>query len=132
MKQWHFFDKVYRRWVTLLICSYDDLKKDLLDLGCSQDVMDCVVPAKGLCVELNDDNNTTGQRCTVVWMPEWETATFVHELSHLVMMCFTQTNVPISRDNTEAFAFYIEFWFNEMQRARRKFPNGNEPKDAKN
>lgn len=131
IKQWHFFDKVYRRWVCLEIGNFEEFRDEVRSMGANDEVMDCVVLAKGLCIELNDGNNTGGQRCTIIWMPEYDTATLVHEISHLVMMCFTQIGVPISRENTEAFAFYTEFWFNEMQRARRKFPNGKPPKLAK-
>jgi hypothetical protein len=131
MRQWNFYDRVYRRWVCLEIGSFEEFKTEIESLGASRDVMECIVVAKGLCIELNDGNNTTGQRCTIIWMPKYETATLVHEISHLVMMCFEQVGVPISRDNTEAFAFYAEFWFGEMQRARKKYPDGKPPKLAK-
>lgn len=131
MTQWHFFDKVYRRWVCLEIGGYDEFRDEVKSFGANGEVMNCVVPAKGLCLELNHDNNTSGQYCLIIWMPKFETATLVHEISHLVMMCFTDVGVPISRENTEAFAFYSEFWFNEIQRARKKYPHGKPPKLAK-
>jgi hypothetical protein len=129
MKQWHFYDRVYRRWVCLFIGEfqefYDDLKRDEFS------ELDLITPAKGLTVELNDENNTAGQRCTIIWMPVYEAATLVHELAHLVMFQFDQIGIPISKENTEAFAFYQEYWWTEIQRARRKYPAGRPPKDAK-
>lgn len=129
MKQWHFFDKVYRRWVVLFLGTLDEFK-DELRLQKYHEV-DELEDAKGMCIELTESNHDSGQKCTIIWMREWETATLVHEITHLVMMCFDQVGVPISRENTEGFAFYAEFWFNEIQRTRRRFPSGNEPKEAR-
>lgn len=129
MKEWHFYDKVYRRWVCLFIGDYDKFYEDLKNDGYTG--LEAVEYAKGLCVELNDGNNSNNQRCTIIWMPVFETATLVHEITHLVMMQFDQVGVPISRDNTESFAFYTEYWFTEMLKARRKFPDGKPPKEAK-
>lgn len=130
MKEWHFFDKVYRRWVVLFIGSFEDFKKELEANGYKdmEDLQDC----KGMCVDLLPENNTAGQNATIVWLKEWELATLVHEITHLVMMLFDQVLVPISRDNTESFAFYAEYWFTEITKARRKYPNGRTPKEAKN
>lgn len=129
MRHWHFYEKVYRRWVVLMIGGFDEFKGELEANGFKE--MDCIEDAKGMCVELLPENNEAGQNCTIIWLKEYETATLVHEISHLVMMCFTQTSVPISRDNTEAFAFYMEYWFAEIQRIRRRFPDGRTPAQAK-
>lgn len=85
--------------------------------------------AKGMCIELNYDNSK--QYCSYVWLKEYESATLIHELTHLVMFQLDEVGVPISRDNTETFAFYTEYWWTQIQRARKKWPDGNKPKDAK-
>lgn len=129
MKQWHFFDKVYRRWVVLMIGSLKEFRSELEANGYKE--LEHIIEAKGMCVELMPENNTANQNCTIVWLNGYETATLVHELTHLVMMNFDQVGLSISRDNTEGFAFYMEFWFNEMMRARKKYPNGRTPKQAR-
>ena len=130
MKEWHFFDKVYRRWVVLFIGDHKELAAELKANGYTDDT-EWFAEALGACVELNATNNDQNQNATVVWLKEYNTATLVHEIAHLVMMLFDQVGVPISRDNTEAFSFYSEYWYNEINRARRKHPNGNRPKDVK-
>jgi hypothetical protein len=127
MKEWHFFDKVYRRWLVLQIGPLEKLKAELE--ASKYQHMDFIIDAKGYTLELNSENSD--QNCMIVWLREYEAATLVHELAHLVMMYFDQVGVPVSRDNTEAFAFYQEYWWNEIQRARRKYPNGKSPKEAK-
>lgn len=122
MKQWHFYDKVYRRWVVLIIGSLEDFRKELED--CKFDDMDSIYEAKGMVVELTNSNNTTGQRCNMLWLNGYETATLIHEIVHLVMYQFEEVGVPISKENGESFAFYTEYWFSEVQKARRKFPDG--------
>ena len=129
MKQWHFFDKVYRRWLVVVLCSLEDLRKDLEDNSYTH--MDEIIPAKGMLINMTPENTSTGQNCYIIWMPVWETATLVHELSHLVMYSFDDVGIPISIDNTEGFAFYLEYWFNEIQRVRRRYPEGRAPKYAK-
>lgn len=127
MKQWHFFDRVYRRWVVLMIGKYEDFQQEMKD--CEYTEAQYLEPAKGMCVELTHENSK--QNATVVWLAEWETASLVHEIAHLVMMCFDQCRIPISSENTESFAFYSEYWWTQFNRARKRYPNGNEPKDAR-
>lgn len=129
MKQWHFFDKVYRRWVVLFIGSLDEFRDEMKSIGYKD--MDFIIEAKGMTIELNPESNDLKNDATVIWLNGYETTTLIHEITHLVMMLFDQVGVPISRDNTEAFAFYSEYWFSQIQKARRKWPNGNTPKDAK-
>ena len=130
MNEWHIFDKVYRRWLVLLIGSEDKFIDNLKVNGYTDDTewfKDC----KGACIELNSSNNTNNQNVTIIWLKEYETATLIHEIAHLVMMLFDQVGVPISRENTESFSFYSEYWFTQIQRLRRKYPKGNKPKDAR-
>lgn len=129
MKEWHFFDKVYRRWVVLFIGGLDDFKAEMKSIGYKE--LDFIIDSKGMTIELCPENNDKGNDATVIWLNGYETNTLVHEITHLVMMLFDQVGVPISRDNTESFAFYSEYWFSQIQKARRKFPKGNKPKDAR-
>lgn len=127
MKQWYFYDKVYRRWVVFHIGPFEELQKEMEDSNYieRQELRD----AKGMCIELTYENSE--QYCCYLWLKEYESATLVHEITHLVMMQFDEVGVPISRENTETFAFYAEYWWTQIQRARKKWPNGNEPKDAR-
>ena len=127
MKQWHFFDRVYRRWVVLHIGPLEEFKEEMN--ACEYTEMYELHDAKGMCIELNETNSK--QKCCYIWLKEYESATLVHEITHLVMMQFDQVGVPISRDNTEAYAFYAEYWWTQIQRARKKWPNGSTPKDAR-
>lgn len=130
MKQWHFFEKIYRRWVVVFEGSEEELVEELKLSGYKED-MTWFKGANGACLELNSENNDNGNDATVVWLRKFDLPTLVHEVSHLTMMLFEQVGVPISRENTEAFSFYNEFWFTEIQKTRRKFPDGNKPKDAR-
>jgi hypothetical protein len=129
MKQWHFYDKVFRRWVVLQISSYEEFEEEMVNCGYKE--MEYISDAKAMCVELNKDNNTTDQYCVFMWLKKWENSSLVHELSHLVMMHFEEVGIPISSANTETFAFYMEYWWNEIHRVRDKFPNGRTPKEAR-
>lgn len=129
MKEWHFFDKVYRAWVVLVIGDFDSFKKFMT--GTTYKHTDELHDGAGYCIGLNSTNTTNGNDCCVIWLKRFESACLVHELSHLVMMVFDAKGVPIAQDNTESFAYYQEFWFNEIQRTRRKYPNGRSPKEAR-
>lgn len=129
MIQWHFYEKVYRRWVVVMVGTLDELKDELRAIEYKE--VGELYAAKGMCIELGEYNNTTGQNATIIWLREWETASLVHEIVHLVMMLFDQVQIPISRDNTESFSFYTEYWFSEIQRVRRRLPNGRSAAQAR-
>lgn len=131
MKQWHFFDKVYRVWVVLLIGEPDDFYQFMEDSGYKDMEVLKQGSTSGWCIHLNSDNNDMGNYCFIIWMRKFETACFVHELTHLTMMVFDDKGVPIRNENTEAFAYYTEFWFNEITRTKRRFPNGRDEKQLK-
>lgn len=130
MKEWHIYDKVFRRWVVYFICTPEEFSEEIKRIGYKDDTA-WFMDAKGACIELDSTNNDKGQNVTIVWLKEYETATLIHEISHLVMMLFDQVGVPIARENTETFAFYSEYWFTQMQKVRRKYPDGNKPKHAR-
>lgn len=131
MKQWHFFDKVYRPWVVLFIGSAEEFKHEMESVGYGD--VGGIKPdgAAGMCIHLNPDNNSNGNRCTVIWMPEWSTTTFVHELAHLIVFEFDRCNMDVSIDSQEPFAFLFEYWFTEITRARKRLPDGRTPVQAK-
>lgn len=131
MIEWHFWEKVTRSWVVLLIGPGKEFEAQLKDFGYKElDNMDYKGHA-GAVVELTPENTNCEQNCTAVWLEEWSTATLVHELAHLVMFEFRRCNIPISLDNTETFAFYLEFWFSEITRAYRRQPKGRTSVEAR-
>jgi len=127
MRQWHFEEKVYRRWVVLVICPWDELIEELRKSHYIY--VDELELVAGMNVRLTHDNSD--QSCTLIWMPSWSSSVLVHELSHLVMATFDRASVPISFENEEGFAFYLEYWFAEMNRVYRKHPNGRTAAQAK-
>lgn len=129
MKTWHFYEPVFRRWVVFMIGSYKEFRQELED--CKYKEMEYIKDAKGMCIELNEETNDSGQNCTMVWLKKFEEATLVHELSHLVMFCLDQVGVPISRNNTETYAFYIEYWHTTILRTRKRLPNGRKYSEVK-
>ena len=133
MRQWHFFDKVYRVWVTLVISTPEEFKSFMEDSEYNDldSIENLVGVAQGAMVRVYPEDNSLGNNSTVIWLPKWDSGTLVHEISHLVMQVFDDCLVPISKDNTEVFAFYSEFWWNTINRTYRKYPNGNKPKDAR-
>lgn len=127
MREWHFQDKVYKRWVVLMICSYEELIEELRK--CEYKHIDEVGRAEGYNFRLNMENSN--QTCTLIWLPNMNQAGLVHELVHLVMWTFDQCSVLIHLDNEEAFAFLMEYWVAEMNRVYRRYPNGRTAKEAR-
>lgn len=84
-----------------------------------------------MCITLNPENNETGNDAYVIWLQDTSDKTLVHEITHLVMMIFNDLLIPISLENTEAFAHYTEYWYTTIKKTRRRMPNGNTPRDAK-
>lgn len=131
MKQWHFYDKVYRMWVVLLTGEPGDFYEFMSNAG-YKDMDDLKkTSTTAMCVLLNVDTNDSGNYCIVVWMRKFEAACLVHELTHLTMMVFEDKGVPVRNENTETFAYYTEFWFNEITRTRRRLPGGRTPTQAR-
>jgi hypothetical protein len=120
MKEWHFQEKVYKRWVVLLIGPWDELLSELRKVNYRY--VDELELAAGMNIRLNPENSD--ENYTLIWMPKWTTAVLVHELSHLAMATFDRASVSISFENEEAFAFYLEYWFSEICRVYKRYPNG--------
>lgn len=129
MKEWHFFDKVYRRWVWLQVGPFEEFKASLDDVGFK--FMDELRDGLGMTVKLSPDSTTTRQNLYVVWLSSWNISTLVHEITHLVLYIFDELGVPTGIENTEGIVFYTEYWFNEIQRTRKRLPNGRTPAQAR-
>jgi|SRR6185295_19370024 len=127
MTEWHFEEKVYRRWVVLMICPWDEFVEEMRKA--KYIYADELTRAAGMNVRLNYDNSD--HNCTVVWMPKFSSSVLVHELVHLVMATFDRASVPIAFENEEAFAFYMGYWFAEMSRVYRRYPNGRTAAQAR-
>ncbi|MBI5117579.1 hypothetical protein HZA56_13970 [Candidatus Poribacteria bacterium] len=68
----------------------------------------------------------------VIFMRRMHIPTLCHELSHFIIYTFDEKSVPISEENTEAFAYYFEFWMNtileewrELVRQPKQLPVNN-------
>jgi hypothetical protein len=132
MKVWHLYDKVYRAWVCIVVSSRDEFV-DFID-GCGYKDMDFVRElvggGQGAMMRITPADNEVGNNCVVVWMQQWRAATLVHEISHLTSQILSDCLVPVNHDNTEAIAFYSEFWWTEINRAKRRWPDGNKHSDV--
>lgn len=122
MKEWHFFDKVYRVWVVVCVGKFDDFMFWLESVGYKNHKE--LVVGSGYTVRLDGQSTGTNQNCYAVWLSNRDTGTLVHELSHLVAMVFNEKGIDISLHNTEQFAYYLEFWFNEIRSVMKKYPKG--------
>lgn len=127
MREWHFEEKVYKRWVVLMIGSFEELLEELRKS--EYKYVDEVEKAAGYNIRLNLENSN--ETCTIVWLPKFSLAELVHELTHLVMHTFNRAAVPIDIENEEGFGFYMEYWFGEMVRVHRRYPNGRSAHEAK-
>jgi len=120
VKQWHFYDKVYRRWIVIFIGSKFEFKKEMSEIKFNGlDEIDDT--SQGIHIRLDETNNDSGQRCHVIWLPRMELGTLVHELGHLVLSIFDTCGVNFDQ---ETFCFYQEFWFNEIRDVIKRNPRG--------
>lgn len=51
----------------------------------------------------------------VIFLRHKNLATLCHELSHFIIYTFDEKSIPISEENTEAFAYYFEYWINTIR-----------------
>lgn len=51
----------------------------------------------------------------VIFLRSRNFATLCHELSHFIIYTFEEKGIPISEENTEAFAYYFEYWINTVR-----------------
>lgn len=127
MTEWHFEEKVYRRWVVLMVCPWEELVEEMRKA--KYIYVDEMIKAAGYNIRLSYDNSD--HNYTVIWMPKFSSSVLAHELVHLIMATFDRAGVPIGLENEEAFAFYMEYWFTEMNRVYRRYPNGRTAAEAK-
>lgn len=131
MIRWHIQEKAYRTWLLFCIGTREELI-DLLKECEYTDIEDIAADgASGMCIELTPENNGLGNDCFLVWLPEWNAATLVHEITHLVMFVFRRCSIPMEIENTEPFAFLSEFYWTEINRIRRRKPKGQTPAEAR-
>lgn len=64
---------------------------------------------------LTPDNNKMKNNNSVIFLRNQDIATLVHELTHFVFNTLDEKGVPIRIENDEAFAYYIEYWVNEVR-----------------
>lgn len=122
MVEWNFEEKIYRRWLCLMIGPFEELKAELKEIELEDwEELPC---AAGYNIRLTPENNKNNSSYTIIWLPKFDAGILVHELAHYVMHTFDKVGVPISLENEEAFAFYIGYWWKEIDRVRRKYPNG--------
>lgn len=131
MKEWHFFEKVYRVWVVVLISEPAEFYQFMKDAGYNDLTYLKQGSTTGWLISMNSENNTMGNDCYIMWLHKFESGCLVHEITHLAMSVFEDKGVPIRAENTEAFAYYCEYWFNEINRTRRRLPNGRTAKQTK-
>lgn len=133
MKQWHFFDTVYRTYVIVIQGTAAQFDKFIVDeCGYTDDVRELNSDGSiGYCVELNADNNDRGNTAIVLWMKNGDLPCLVHELTHLVMFIFSDKGIPMHREATEVFAYYLEHWFIAATEAMRDSPRGHTQKYIK-
>lgn len=53
--------------------------------------------------------------------PIYQDGVLVHELSHVVLDCFDQSNIPVNFKNQEPFAYLIENLFKRTKKAINKY-----------
>jgi hypothetical protein len=129
LKQWHYYDKVFRRWVVMFVGPFSEFQKEMELVG--YDYYKDMIDSNGYCINFTPENNSAGNYATAIWLKKFDLDTLVHEIAHLVMYIFDDLLIPISIDNTETFAHYTEHWYRELRQIRKKYPNGNTPKQVK-
>jgi hypothetical protein len=85
----------------------------LKEIGYSGDVPEEF--GEGWYCRIKPKDNNKNLNFSFIWVRQRKLATLIHELTHLVMNTFEERQVPIGYENDEAFAYYLEFWFNEVR-----------------
>lgn len=127
MKEWHFNEKVYRKWLAVWVGPYQEFVEGIKQYN--YDDVDTLTRSNGYNVRLRFDNSDV--QFTVIWLPKMSQATLVHELVHFTMDTFYNANIPISYQNEEAFAYYIEYLIREINRIYKRYPEGRTVAQAK-
>lgn len=123
MKRWDLYEPVYRVALSFCVGDKDGLIDLLKDAG-YKDFEWLNEGASGHSIRLDPSNSTFGGNAQVIWMEKFETGMMVHEIVHLMTDTMDTKGVPIREENSEAMAYYVEYWFNKITRARRKHPDG--------
>ena len=112
MKEISINDPVYKTCLRVWVCPKEDLNKFLSEWGL-EDVEETQDSTAGRLIRIaNGDSKTDpNANMTLIWLKKWDISTLIHELSHHVIRTFHEKDIPINWDNTEAFAYYLEYWY---------------------
>lgn len=117
VKEIHLFDKVYRNALTLFLADDPaEVDKFLDDIGFKGDRI-IHKNHQAAYYRIRLDENEAGNDGSMLWMKVKDIPCLVHELSHFIFQEFTEKAVPLTLENDEAFAYYLEFWTNEVMEA---------------
>lgn len=61
---------------------------------------------------IKPDENRDKENCTFIWLREKHIPSLAHELTHFIFGEFEEKGIPLSAENDEVFAYYMEFWLN--------------------
>jgi len=118
IKTWHIYDRVYRIW--LVYCEGNRGEFDKFIGDCGEDSSS--VSAWALTITVN----TNGNDFVAVWLPKRTLKTRLHELTHVAMMVFDRVGIPINGETHEAFAYYLEYLWHEVDCATKEHKSGLE------
>jgi hypothetical protein len=119
MKFYDLWDPIYRVALTVIVTQDRSKFYKWLDKTMQYKEMEDVDidGARGYFLDLNPENSNHKGVCYVIWLHKRDINTFVHESAHLAMHVFSSKGIPLHMENTEAFAYYHEFWLNETRKA---------------
>ena len=110
------FDEVYRVALNVVICQDRKMwDKWLDDIGFTADRIDHE-RVNGCYYRILPDNNSAGANSNVIFLRTKNLSDLLHECTHLVFNQFAEKGVPIRVENDEAFAYYLEYWFNKVRK----------------
>jgi hypothetical protein len=73
-----------------------------------------------------DINIIGGNKMFTLWLKEFNTAKFVHELQHILCVMFDYAGINHNWDNTETFAYTAEFIYNFYEKLQSATENKKE------
>jgi len=117
IKELFVFDEVYRVALNVVICSdttewdrwLDDIKFD------KSERLDHT-KVDGIYYRLLPEH-CNGSNGNLIMIKTKNFPVLIHEISHLIFQVFDEKGVPLRLENDEAFAYYLEFWFNKIRKA---------------
>ena len=112
MRYKHFYEPVYQASVHYVYdCGHEEANKKFKRIfgidGHSTE------KHGGQCVEAINKSGNTEQ---FIYTRKKDFYTLLHEIVHMVHHILTRRNVPITETDSEAYAYYIEYWARVMWR----------------